>query len=140
MAADITLRVIVRKPPPGVAFAMQSGSDALIAPVSATKTKLTFEATATLRAAADGSLRLSGPIVKGSGDKRFVYINSGQRAGQKETFWDRRAKVFLTDIGPKQLRACAAKEAVLETEIDGVGRDGGPCCATVPLLGGWRVV
>lgn len=135
MTQNVTLRVIVRKPPPGVAFALQSGRDALIAPVSATKAKLTFEAAAKVRAAADGSLRLSGPVVQGSGDKRFLYINSGKRAGQ-----NRRAKVFLTDIGSKKLGACARNDAVLETEIDGVGRDGGPCCATVPRLGGWRVV
>lgn len=140
MTQNVTLRVIVRKPPPGVAFALQSGRDALIAPVSATKAKLTFEAAAKVRAAADGSLRLSGPVVQGSGDKRFLYINSGQRAGQKDTCVDRRAKVFLTDIGSKKLGACARNDAVLETEIDGVGRDGGPCCATVPRLGGWRVV
>jgi hypothetical protein len=138
MSDDVRLRVIVRKPPVGVAFAMQSGSDALIAPNSTTSAKLTFETTVKLRAAADGRLRLSGPVVQGSGDKRFVYINSGKRAGQKDTFWDRRAKVFLTGIGAKQLRA--AKDAVLEAEIDGVAKDGGPCCATVPLLGGWRVV
>jgi Family of unknown function (DUF5990) len=117
---------------------MQSGRDALIPPASATKTKLTFEAAATLRTAADGSLRLSGPVVQGSGAERFVYINSGKRAGQHDTLWDRRAKVYLTTVSAKQLRA--AKGGVLETEIDGVAKDGGPCCATVPLLGGWRVV
>ncbi|MFM9863248.1 MAG: DUF5990 family protein [Micropepsaceae bacterium] len=138
MDEEIRLRVIVRNPPPGVAFAMQSGRDALIAAATATKTKLTFEAAVKVRAAADGSLRLSGPVVQGSGTERFVYINSGKRAGQHDTLWDRRAKVYLTTVNAKQLRA--AKGAALETEIDGVAKDGGPCCATVPLLGGWRVV
>lgn len=138
MTDEIRLRVVVRKPPDGVAFAMQVGRDALLPPVSATKAKLTFEATANLRKTAGGTLKLGGPAVQGSGDKRFLYINSGQRAGQRDTCWDRRAKVMLTPIDAKLLRACAAKGGVLETEIDGVGADGGPCCATVPLLGGWR--
>jgi hypothetical protein len=139
MGDEVRLRVSVRNPP-AVAFAMQSGRDGLIPPTSATKGKLTFEAAAKLRAAADGTLKLSGPIVQGSGDQRFVYINSGQRAGQKDTCWDRRAKVMLTTVSAKQLRAAADKGGVLETEIDGIGKDGGPCCATVPLVGGWRVV
>jgi hypothetical protein len=137
---EIRLRIIVRKPPDGVAFAMQLGSDKLLPPVTATKSKLTFEATASLRKTADGVLKLGGPAVQGSGDKRFIYINSGQRAGQRDTCWDRRAKVMLTAIDAKLLRACVAEGGGLETEIDGVGADGGPGCATVPLRGGWRVV
>jgi hypothetical protein len=140
MGDEVHLRVVVRNPPAGIAFAMQSGRDGLIAPTSATKAKLTFEAAVKLRAAADGALKLSGPTVQGSGDARFVYINSGQRAGQKDTCWDRRAKVMLTTLSAKQLRAATDKGGVLETEIDGIGKDGGPCCATVPLVGGWRVV
>jgi hypothetical protein len=140
VSEEIRLRVIVRKPPAGVAFAMQVGRDAVLAPTGATKAKLTFEAAATLRKAADGALKLSGPVVQGSGDKRFVYINSGRRAGQRDTCWDRRAKVMLTSVDARLLRACADKGGTLETEIDGVGADGGPCCATVPLFGGWRIV
>lgn len=35
----------------------------------------------------------------------------------------------------------ATPGAVLEARFAGVGRDGGPACATVPLLdGGWRLV
>lgn len=140
MNEEIRLRVIVRKPPAGVAFAMQVGRDTLLAPTAATKARLTFETAATLRKATDGALKLGGPVVQGSGDKRFVYINSGQRAGQHNTYWDRRAKVMLTSVDAKLLRACADMGGTLETEIDGVGADGGPCCATVPLVGGWRIV
>ena len=36
--------------------------------------------------------------------------------------------------------ALAAPDAALEARIAGTAKDGGPACATVPLLeGGWRI-
>jgi hypothetical protein len=68
-------------------------------------------------------------------------VNSGKRAGQFDSCWDRRAKVPLTGVTASLIeQAAALPGAVLETQIAGTGRDGGPSCATVPLVGGWRVV
>ena len=35
----------------------------------------------------------TGPFTRGTPSKRFFYINIGQSAGQKDTPWQRRAKV-----------------------------------------------
>jgi hypothetical protein len=38
-------------------------------------------------------------------------------------------------------KALSNPDGVLEARIQGTGRDGGPACATVPLLdAGWKVV
>jgi len=137
----IRLRVVVRAPPKGVVFAMQIGRDQLAPPKVAGATKLVFETSAKIGVTKTGAPQLGGPAVQGPSGGRFLYINSGKRAGQADTCWDRRAKVMLGTIGAPQLRKCAATNGALEAEIDGVAGDGGPCCATVPLRGsGWRIV
>lgn len=79
-----------------------------------------------------------GPFTQGPRGARFVYVNSGTLAGQANTKWTRRAKVPLSGITWAMIKR--AKGAILEARIDGVGRDGGPACGTVPLLdGGWRI-
>jgi len=50
--------------------------------------------------------------------------------------WQRRAKVPLDGITWSMIK----KGSVIEARISGTARDGGPACATVPLLGGgWRI-
>jgi hypothetical protein len=135
----IHIRVIVHDPLPGVAVAMQIGRDELQPPKTATKTRLIFETEAKVSRAPSGQLRLTGGAVQGTPDARFLYVNWGARAGQKDTHWDRRAKVMFGTIDERIVKACEAKGLALQAEIAGIGKDGGPCCATVPILGGWRV-
>jgi len=137
--STIRLRVLVHNPMPGVAVGMQIGRDDLQPPKPATKAKLTFETEANVTRAPSGDLRLTGPAIQGPPNARFIYVNWGRRAGQNDTVWDRRAKVMLTTVDSNRIEACLTKNATLETEVDGIGKDGGPCCATVPLLGGWKL-
>lgn len=51
----------------------------------------------------------------------------------------RRAKIKTGSITWKLVKQALADAAVVETQIDGRAGDGGPCCATVPLLGGWKI-
>ena len=52
--------------------------------------------------------------------------------------WTRRAKISLTGLTAKMI-AEAQRGKVIEVSYNGTGRDGGPSCATVPLLdGGWK--
>jgi hypothetical protein len=75
-------------------------------------------------------------------DGRFVYICSGTLAGQPFSCWTRRDKVPLTGIAWAQVIAAAKHPGRrLEARFDGTATDGGPSCATVPILGnGWRLV
>jgi hypothetical protein len=48
--------------------------------------------------------------------------------------------VPLTGIDASLIdQAARSSGSVIEVQIAGTGRDGGPACATVPLLEGWRI-
>jgi hypothetical protein len=137
---ELRLRITVSNPPAGVAWALQLGRDELVQP-SKTSTGLAFDAIVRLVAAKTGELDLRGPAVQGPRNGRFVYLNSGKRAGQAGSGWDRRAKVSLE--GLRTLLADFSgdpRTVTAEAGIGGTGPDGGPACATVKLSGaGWRL-
>lgn len=142
MSDTVALRLVVERPPAGVTWRMQRGRDALVAPVRESPDALAFALTLRVADGPDGAPTLRGPEAQGPPASRFVYLNSGTYALQAGTRWSRRAKVPLAGIPPALLaRARATPGAVLEARIAGTGRDGGPACASVPLLGdGWRLV
>ncbi len=143
--AEIPLRIIVRRPPPGERFAIQRGPTAtaeLIPAAKAASDSLSFEITVRLGAPRGRDrIRFLGPFVHGSPEARFVYVNSGQLAGNPKSCWTRRAKVWLADITREQVEAVLKDpNAVLEAEIEGTARDGGPVCASTRVIGGaWRL-
>ena len=130
---DLTLRIVLADPPPGVAFSKQDARGAPVDPATADR-DLSFDIPITLTPTPSG-LRPGGGFVRNDSRGRFVYIASGQQAGQCGTEWSRRIKVYLHDL-PADL----AGGEVLEATIAGRAKDGGPACATVPLLGGWTRV
>lgn len=142
MPDEIPLRITVIQPPPGVAWAVQSARSELIGPDQITETQIVFDLTVRLgRPRPDGQLTLLGAVTQGPPASRFVYVNSGSRAGQTDSCWDRRAKVPLTGITRQLIdRVRQNPGARLEAQFMGTGPDGGPACATVRLLdGGWRL-
>jgi len=141
MPETLTLRVTLESPLPGVALAVQKGRDELILPVRADADAVTFEVPATLRLRPDGTQALAGPIVQGPAGAKFLYVTVGKRAGQPFSPWDRRVKVPLSGITPELLSEAAASSGmVLAARIHGLAKDGGPACASVPLLGsGWQL-
>jgi hypothetical protein len=143
MPDEMLLRIAVIQPPHGVPWAVQSGRSELIRPIDRTERLILFDLTVRLGTTrADGQLTLLGPVTQGSPANRFLYVNSGSRAGQADSCWGRRAKVPLTGITPALVESVRRKPgARLEVRIAGTGPDGGPACATVPLLdGGWRII
>jgi hypothetical protein len=132
---EVRLRIVVEKPPAGVLFCVQGKLGEYLCPIKSTGEDLTFEVS---MRAKPGS-RFLGPITQGPPSARFVYVCSGTCAGDASSCWTRRAKLPLATITSK-LVAEAKKGAVLEARIAGTAKDGGPACATVPLIGGgWRV-
>jgi hypothetical protein len=136
----ITLRIVVVRPPSRVEWRVQSGRDELLASRSASDDEIVFEVT--VNVTTQGPVIFRGAVTQGPPKARFVYVNSGTRAGQVGSRWDRRAKISLTGITRAQVDAVlATPSALLESRIVGTSRDGGPACATVPLIdGGWRLV
>ena len=140
-STEVKLRISVVQPPPGVQFRLQQGRSDLMAPVRTTAEEIQFDFSLRLGAPRDGRPNFLGPAAQGLPASRFVYINSGRRAGQEGVYWDRRAKVPLTGITNALLDAALAGDGLLQARIAGTAGDGGPACATVSLLGGaWRLV
>ena len=137
---ELALRITVRRPPSGVEFAVQRGSAELLAPSARSPDALVFDFTVRIDGVtSSGAPRLLGPFTQGPPSARFVYVNAGQRAGQADTRWDRRAKVPLGGITASMIQAAAGTPGVrIETDFAGTGTDGGPTCATVKSTV-WRV-
>jgi len=138
---QVAARIIVVAPPEGVLFALQRGRKELGPVARAAGGDLAFPFPLGVDRARDGSLRLSGEFIQGPAGGKFVYVNSGTLAGQAESPWTRRAKVGLRDLSWTVVdRALSTDGAVLQARIEGRGRDGGPACASVPLLdNAWTV-
>jgi hypothetical protein len=132
----ITLRVTIEDPVPGVAYSLQDGKSTPIGAVVATDGPLSFDVPVRI---APGP-RFLGEFVRREGpERRFVYIAIGAQAGDHASPWSRRVKVDVHDL-PAALLEQALAGAVLEGRLPGRAKDGGPSCATLKPLGGWRVV
>jgi hypothetical protein len=133
-------RIVVVDPLPGVTYALQRGRSELLPPIRSTATELVFEFALTIADIDADPPRLTGEFAQGPPDKRFVYISSGSMAGQAGSPWSRRAKVPLYGIGKSELSDASQRDGVvLEARIRGTAKDGGPACATVPLLAKWAI-
>jgi hypothetical protein len=138
---EIRLRIVVRNPVVGVSYALQRGRSTIDFSSIATGADIAFEFMVHALPGMDSRPRLLGDYVQGPPAARFVYVNSGTCAGQPGSCWTRRAKVPLYGIIADLIdRASAGPIVILQTSILGTARDGGPACATVPLLdGGWKI-
>lgn len=139
----VRIRIVVLDPPPDVWFRLQSGRDRLLTPAIDQPDRKVFECELRLGPPRkDGRPIFLGDCAQGPPDDRFIYINSGESAGQPDSCWNRRAKVKLGSITAAQVEEARKRPgAVLEAQFAGAGRDGGPSCATVPLFGGgWNIV
>ena len=142
VTGELKLRVIVESPPPGVSIQVQRGRDGLLAPSRRNRSEVVFDFSVRLGPTTKVSaLHFMGDFAQGPADGRFVYVCSGKRAGQPDSCWDRRAKISLGAITPAQANsALDGKGQVLEARVQGSAKDGGPLCASVPLLGlAWAV-
>jgi hypothetical protein len=140
MDQEVSLRIIVVNPPAGVRFAVQRGRDEFLEPGSAKAGELVFEFNIRVRNdRAEGAPNFLGPFAQGPRDARFVYVNSGTMAGELGSCWTRRAKIQLAGITWTMIEK-ATRGSFIEVKIAGTARDGGPACATVPLLeDGWKL-
>jgi len=144
MERELTLRIVLEKPPAGVDFGLQKGRGSAYETTqkqrSGTK-DLCFEFTVGLKGSRkDAMPDFSGSFVQGPPGERFVYLDIGTYAGQKDTCWSRRLKVPLRGITWDMIQGVDDSRAVLEARAPGAGKDGGPNCATVKPFDGWKLV
>lgn len=138
---ETTLRIVLRRPTPGVDFALQKGGGNKYETVQKQRSfpnaDLEFEFAVTVRSDKDGAPDFFGPFVHGTRGDRYVYIDIGTYAGQTNTEWSRRLKVPLSRITWELVNS----RSTLVGDIPGTAKDGGPSCAYVwmkTLDGPWQ--
>jgi hypothetical protein len=144
MDHQLTCRIVLEAPPPGVDFALQVGRGAkfeLAQKQRSTGKDLRFDVSVSVRATADPAQPdFGGPAVQGPKGERFIYISSGTYAGQLATQWARRLKVPLVGLTTAMVnRVMADRRSRLEARVPGTAKDGGPNAATVKPFAGWEV-
>lgn len=144
MESEVQIRLVLVDPPPGIDYGIQRGAGADYESVWVQQRKrddVAFEFAVTVADnRKDGLPNFLGPFTQGPPAGRFIYIDVGTYAGQKNTPWSRRMKIPLAGITWPLIRKAMNKPgATLLARIPGTAKDGGPNCATVRLIGEWRV-
>ncbi|MFB9844401.1 DUF5990 family protein [Mucilaginibacter ginsenosidivorans] len=144
MNDDLHLRIILISPPADVDFGLQSGSGNKYKTVQKQVSgngDLLFVLSVKIKNDKDGNIDFAGPFVQGSKGERFIYIDIGTYAGNPESEWGRRLKIPLRDIPVSVIEKLQPdNKLILETRVPGMGKDGGPNCATVKPFEGWHAV
>jgi len=145
MEADLPIRLVLVNPPDGVDFGIQRGSGSDYETLFVQQAKgadVIFDfSLGVADNRKDGLPNLKGPFAQGPPTNRFIYVDVGTYAGQKNTQWSRRMKVPLQGITWELIKQATNKPGHrLLARIQGRGKDGGPNCATVKLVGDWRII
>jgi len=144
MDQELTLRIVLENPPGGVDFGLQKGSGNTYETIQiqrASGIDLEFEFSINVKLNKDGLPKFLGAFVQGPTNQRFVYIDIGTYAGQKDTTWSRRLKIPLTGINLNTIEKLATdSKMILEAKVPGTGKDNGPNCATVKPFTSWHIV
>lgn len=151
----VRLRIVCKAPPDpdryGAEFGLQDNSNTANWVLHPGKRKpngdLHFECEVRVRPnARTGQPNFLGDFVHGTPEKRFLYLSwrpKDCRLGQREPLspcWQRRMKIHLNTIPWERIEEATRLGEVLEATVEGTGKDGGPNCASVPLLAdGWTV-
>ena len=136
---SVHVRLVLVDSPRGVDFGVQRGSgndyETLLVQ-QRTRGDVVFEFPMTVRNnRKDGLPNFLGPFSQGPATDRFVYIDVGTYAGQKNTEWSRRMKVPLRGITWRQVEQALEPGLVIRARVPGADKDGAPNCATVKLIG-----
>lgn len=143
MDKELTFRIVLEKPPPGIDFGLQKGSGNKYETIQKQRSgdkDLNFEFTVRIKDTSSVQPIFLGPFVQGTSSDRFIYFDIGTYAGQTNTVWSRRLKVPLAGITRDMInKMMTATNLLLETKVPGTGKDGGPNCATVKPFSGWQL-
>ncbi|BCW89833.1 hypothetical protein sos41_30010 [Alphaproteobacteria bacterium SO-S41] len=124
----INLRIVIEQPVIGVLHSLQAKDEAPLDPKASTAGEaLVFDFPVRVGPGPKffgDQVRPEGPV------RRFVYIRIGTLAGDASSPWTRRMKIDIHDIGD-DLLAKAVAGGIIETTVNGTGKDGTPACATL---------
>ena len=145
MKSEVPIRLVLVDPPAGVDFGIQRGHGTAFEALFVQQAKredLSFDLSLTVSDnRKDGLPDFQGPFAQGPPANRFIYVDVGTYAGQRDTPWSRRMKVPLQGITWPLIRKVSSRPGrKLSARIPATGKGGGPNCATVKLLGDWHVI
>ncbi|GAB4029556.1 DUF5990 family protein [Spirosoma gilvum] len=144
MERELSLRIVLVKPPAGVDFGLQQGSGHHYLTIQRQRSNsqdLAFSFTVRVKgdAATNPAPTLLGPFVQGPPAGRFVYLDIGTAAGQFDSVWSRRLKIPLTITWDLIEQFSRNPNQILEAQVPGTGKDGTPTCGTVKPFAGWHL-
>ena len=126
---EIRLRITVEQPVPGLLYSLQAKEDGPLDPKrSDDGSPLSFDFVIRV---GPGPKFFGDQVRREGPERRFVYLRIGQAAGDHTSPYNGRIKVDIHDIDQKLLDSAADDARVIETVINGTGRNGGPAYATV---------
>lgn len=144
MKSELPLRLVLIDPPANIDYGIQRGRGSKYEAMFVQQRKkddVAFDFSITVSdSGKDGAPNFGGDFVQGTPARRFIYIDVGTYAGQQNTPWSRRMIVLLNGITLDQIKKALEPGHRLSARIQGTGKDGGPSCATVNLIGGWKVL
>ena len=144
MDSELPIRIVLVAPPAGIDYGIQHGSGSTYETLfvqQQTRGDVSFDFDVRVAdTRKDGQPNFLGPFVQGPPTGRFIYVDVGTYAGQKNTPWARRMKIPLGGITWALIKKARSKSGQrLVARIQGTGKDGGPVCATVALIDGWEI-
>ena len=137
------MRLVLVDPPADIDYGIQRGRGSKYEPMFVQRCQrgdVVFDFSIAVSDGKASAPNFSGEYVQGTPARRFVYVDVGTYAGQKNTPWSRRMIVLLNGITAAHVKKALTPGHRLAASIQGTGKDGGPSCATVPLIDGWQVI
>lgn len=113
------LRIVLEKPLGGVEYGIQKGKGINYETIQKqvpSSGDLTFEINVDVKFDEKNNPVFIGPFAQGPRQERFIYVDIGTSAGQKNTHWSRRLKIPLSGI-TKNLIERASTNRILITKF-----------------------
>ncbi len=140
MENPLTLRIVLENPTPGVNYGLQEGKGSGYKTIQIKRSdgeNFEFECSISVNFRENKAPVFLGPFAQGPAEDRFIYIDIGTLAGQKNSCWNRRLKIYLRGIESGIIQqALLDTIPKFETVVYGSGKDGSPACGTAkPFMG-----
>jgi hypothetical protein len=143
MEQPINLRIILESPTTGVDFGLQKGKGSGYQAVQVQRSSgrnLSFEFSLEAKQDPVRGPVFTGPFAQGNPQDRFVYLDIGTYAGQKDSAFGRRLKIPLA-VSRELIEAINSGEgAFLQATVTGTDKSGAPACGTAKPFDGWKLV
>ncbi|MFN2438261.1 MAG: DUF5990 family protein [Chitinophagaceae bacterium] len=117
----MTIKIIVESPTPGVDYGLQEGKGTDFKTIQTKRgngENLEFECRVRVKLSGDNVPVFLGAYAQGPANERFIYIDIGKFAGQKDSSWDRRLKIPLSGITCQMIKhALTVSSCKIELEL-----------------------